>query len=318
MGDVLERPTRRATTATRRPTPVRTAPARVGEVRIGISGWVYAPWRGTFYPEGLPQSQELAYASRQVRSIEINGTFYGLRRPKDFLSWKEDTPDDFIFSVKGGRFLTHIRRLDDVRVPLANFLASGVLALGEKLGPLLWQLPPNFPFRPERVEAFLAMLPHDHAAAARLAAEHDHRVEGRSWLDVDGRRPMRHAMEVRHPSFADPAFVALLRRHGVAAVVADAPTKWPVIEDVTADFVYARLHGEKVLYASGYDDPALDRWAACVRAWRAGREPADARRVSPEPATPTATRDVFVYFDNDVKVHAPYDAARLAARVEGG
>ncbi|MDP2311382.1 MAG: DUF72 domain-containing protein [Pseudomonadota bacterium] len=286
------------------------------EVRVGISGWTYVPWRGTFYPPGLPQRAELAYASRQVGSIEINGTFYGLQRPASFEAWHAEAPPGFRFSVKGSRYLTHMRRLDDVRVPLANFLASGVLALGDMLGPLLWQLPPTLPFHADRIEAFLALLPHDHAAAARLGAEHDARLEGRAWLDVERNRPLRHAMEVRHPSFVDPAFIELLRRYGVACVVADAARRWPTLEDVTADFVYARLHGDKELYVSGYDDDALDRWAARFHAWRTGNEPADARRVSPEPAPPAPRgRDIYVYFDNDAKVHAPFDAMALAARL---
>lgn len=305
--DVLERPLALPAPLVRPPGP---------DTRVGISGWIYPPWRAAFYPEGLPQRRELAYASRHVASIEINGTFYSLKKPQDFLSWKADTPDDFIFSVKGGRYITHLRKLDDVRVPLANFLASGVLALGEKLGPILWQLPPQLPFFPERVEAFLAMLPHDHAAAARLAEDHDARVAGRAFLDVVGARPLRHAMEVRHPSFADPTFVALLRRYNVASAIPDVPPgRWPVIEDVTADFVYARLHGAEELYASGYDDAALDRWAARFAAWRAGSEPDDARRASDVAPPRSRGRDLYVYFDNDIKVHAPYDAERLATRL---
>ncbi|MDO9280472.1 MAG: DUF72 domain-containing protein [Pseudomonadota bacterium] len=309
MPDVRTRPSPIAL-----PAPVVLPPGP--EVRVGISGWTYAPWRGTFYPVGLPQRAELAYASRWVGSIEINGTFYGLQHPADFQSWREVTPPDFRFFVKGSRYLTHFRRLDDVRVPLANFLASGVLALAEKLGPILWQLPPWFRYDADRIGFFLALLPSDHAAAARLAAEHDERLEGRSFLEVQGARPLRHAMEVRHPSFADPSFVAQLRRSNVALVVADAAGRWPTLEDVTADFVYARLHGDKELYTSGYTEEALDRWAARFDAWRRGSEPDDARRVSPEPP-PRAPggRDVFVYFDNDVKVHAPFDAAALAARL---
>ncbi|WP_421733092.1 DUF72 domain-containing protein [Cellulomonas sp.] len=283
-------------------------------IRTGISGWRYPPWRKVFYPAALPQRRELEYASRHLSSIEINGSFYALQRPENYATWAAETPDDFVFSVKGPRFVTHMKKLADVRVPVANFLASGVLALGPKLGPILWQLPPNLGFDGARLAAFFDLLPRTTSAAAQLATEHDERLDGRAWTTTDADRPLRHVLEVRHATFETPAFVELLREHGIGLVVADAAGRWPVIEDVTADLVYVRLHGEKELYASGYDDDALDRWAAKIRVWAAGGEPAGARTLS-GPAAPTDGRDVFVYFDNDLKVRAPFDSMALAARL---
>lgn len=268
-------------------------------VRIGISGWRYAPWRGVFYPPGLAQRRELEFASRMLPTIELNGSFYSLQRPEHYARWRDETPDGFVFAVKGSRYVTHLLRLKDAEPALANFFASGLLELQGKLGPILWQLPPSLPFDAERLDAFLALLPHDTPAAAALAARHDARLAGRAKFDVDRPRPLRHALEIRHESFRDPAFVQLLRRRRVALVVADTAGKWPMLDDETADFVYVRLHGDKRLYASGYGDAALDAWAARIRRWSTGRD----------------ARDVYVYFDNDVKVHAPYDAAALLARL---
>jgi uncharacterized protein YecE (DUF72 family) len=266
---------------------------QVARVWIGTSGWRYPPWRGAFYPEGLAQRRELEYLSRQVSSIEINGSFYSLQRPESYRAWAAETPEDFVFAVKGGRFITHLKQLRDVETPLANFFASGVLALGGKLGPLLWQLPPRMRFDAARLEAFLDLLPRSTVAAARLAAGHDERLDGRALTETDADRPLRHALEVRHESFRDPALPALLRAHDVALVVADSAGTWPYFEQVTAGFVYVRLHGADELYVSGYTAEALDRWAGKVRAWCA------------------AGLDVHVYFDNDAKVHAPRDAIAL-------
>ena len=224
----------------------------IGHTWIGTSGWRYPPWRGVFYPPGLAQRRELEYISRQVNSVELNGSFYSLQRPSSYQRWHDETPDDFVFAVKGGRFITHMKRLVDVETPLANFFASGVLALAGKLGPFLWQLPPTLPFDPEQLDAFLDLLPRDTSAAAKLAAHHDERLEGRVLTTTDLHRPLRHAMEVRHPSFTDPAFLDLLRAREVAVVIADAAAEWPYLEDVTADFTYLRLHGDTELYASGY------------------------------------------------------------------
>jgi uncharacterized protein YecE (DUF72 family) len=266
-------------------------------VRIGISGWRYAPWRGVFYPQDLVQREELAFASRTFRTIEINGSFYSLQRPSSWLSWARETPDDFVFSVKGPRFVTHMKQLRDVETPVANFLASGVLGLGPKLGPVLWQLPPRMRFDAARLATFLELLPHTTTAAARLAGRHDERLDDRSLTVTDADRPLRHAIEPRHESFRDPAFRALLREHGVALVLSDSAGVWPVFDDVTADLVYVRLHGQGELYVGGYTADALDTWADRIRAWAADG------------------RDVIVYFDNDVKVHAPYDALALLSRL---
>jgi uncharacterized protein YecE (DUF72 family) len=248
-------------------------------------------------------------------TIEINGSFYSLQSPAYYAEWHDQTPDDFVFAVKAPKYITHMRRLKEIDAPLANFFANGVFELKAKLGPILWQFPPMMQFKPERFEPFFAQLPHDTAAAAEIAAHHDHRVEGRMSLVPDKKRPLRHAIEVRHDSFIDPAFVALLRRHRVALVVADTAGKWPLLEDLTSDFVYVRLHGDKELYASGYSDEALTRWAERIRTWSEGGQIADARLASPKPAPARARRDVYCYFDNDVKVHAPYDAATLMRKL---
>jgi len=286
-----------------------------GEVRIGISGWRYAPWRGVFYPGGLAQRRELEFASRMLPTIEINGSFYSLQRPESWAEWHDQTPEDFVFAVKGSRYITHMLKLNDVATPLANFLASGLFRLRAKLGPILWQFPPQLGFDAARFDAFFTLLPRDTGTALALARRHDGRLAGRSVLEIDTVRPLRHAVEIRHPSFVDPAFVALLRRHRIALVVADTAGRWPLLEDLTADFVYLRLHGDEELYASGYGDAALDRWAARIDAWRRGAQAEDARLASPRPASARVRRDVYCYFDNDVKVHAPYDAARLAQRL---
>jgi len=286
-----------------------------GSVRVGISGWTYAPWRGNFYPPGLLHGDELSYASRQVDTIEINGTFYGLQRPDAFARWYDETPEGFVFAVKGPRFITHIRRLREVETPLANFFASGVLRLEEKLGPVLWQFPPSFRFSAERLDHFFSLLPRDTEAAAALAEGRSDWLAERAWAKTGRRRELRHAIEIRHQSFLDPAFVALLRRHQVTLVFADS-VAWPYAEDLTADFVYLRLHGSEELYASGYSDEALDHWAARIKLWSRGLEPDDARLSDPDtkPA-PHSPRDVFAYFDNDAKVRAPVDARSLRARL---
>ena len=286
-----------------------------GKIFIGISGWRYVPWRGEFYPEGLAQHRELEYASRQLPSIEINGSFYSLQRPESYAAWHDATPPGFVFSIKGNRYITHILRLRDVDPALANVLASGMLNLRDKLGPMLWQFPPNFTFDADRMEHFLSILPHDTEQALALARHHEARMAGRTALQVDAKRTMRHAVEVRHMSFADERFVKMLRKYKVAVVVADTAGKWPYFEDVTADFMYLRLHGEKELYASGYTDEALDRWADRIRAWSQGGQPDDARTISDSKPPRRAGRDISCYFDNDIKVHAPFDAHKLMVRL---
>ena len=287
----------------------------MGKIYIGISGWRYPPWRGVFFPPKLAQARELEFASRALPSIEINGSFYALQRPESYAAWYATTPPGFVFSHKGNRFITHTLRLRDVDAALANVFASGVLTLREKLGPFLWQFPPNFQFDPERMEHFLSMLPHDTVAAAALASHHEARMNGRAAFDAGPKRKLRHAVEIRHDSFRDPAFIALLRKYKVAVVVADTAGKWPLIEDVCADFMYLRLHGEKELYASGYTEEALDHWAARIAAWSGGGQVADAHCVSPKSAPKRASRDVFCYFDNDIKVRAPFDARRLMEKL---
>lgn len=247
----------------------------MAEARVGISGWRYSPWRGDFYPTGLPQRLELEYASRQLRTIEINGSFYSLQRESSWRAWRDTVPDDFVFAVKGGRYITHLLKLKNVQAPLERFFAQGLFELGPTLGPILWQLPPVLAFDAEVVDQFLGLLPRETPAGTRL----------------------RHAMEVRHASFDTPRFFEILDRHGVASVFADTAGTFPVLEHANGDLVYVRLHGDKELYVSGYDDASLDRWAQRVRAWVA------------------EGRDVFVYFDNDVKVRAPYDAMALASRL---
>lgn len=286
-----------------------------GQIRIGISGWTYPPWRGVFYPEKLKQSQELPYAAEQFRTIEINGTFYGLQKPKSFEHWRDCTPEDFVFSVKAPRFITHIQRLRDVEHSVANFFSSGVLRLGPKLGPVLWQLPPSLQFDPEIFERFLALLPHDTEQAVTLAKQHESRMNGRDACDTDKKRPVRHAVEIRNESFRDPAFIKLLRKYKVALVCADT-VEWPRLMDLTADFVYCRLHGSEKLYASGYDDAAIDEWAARIRAWISGGEPQHADRVTAPVKSRKAGRDVFMYFDNDIKVKAPENAGALTRKLK--
>lgn len=262
----------------------------------------------------MPHKRELAYAAGIFSSVEVNGTFYSLQRPESFAAWAGQTPDNFVFAIKGPRYITHLRRLKEVEAPLANFFASGVLRLGAKLGPVLWQFPPYFRFDQGRLESFFALLPRDTESAAALARRHDARMEGRAWTESEAARPLRHAIEIRHRSFAVPAFVDLLRAQDIALVCADT-VEWPRLMDLTADFVYCRLHGSEVLYTSGYDDEALDRWATRVAAWACGEEPADAERVIYAPGPRRSYRDVYVYFDNDAKVRAPFDAQQLISRV---
>jgi uncharacterized protein YecE (DUF72 family) len=283
--------------------------------RIGISGWRYEPWRGVFYPSTLAQRLELHFASRAFASVEINGSFYSLQSPQSWRCWRDDTPDGFVFSVKGPRYITHILRLRNILRPMANFFASGVLELGPKLGPILWQFPPFFRYDAQRFGEFLDLLPRDTGAALKLARRRDARMHGRSSLRIDRSRPLRHAVEIRHESFATPEFIEQLRAHSVALVVADTAGKWPLLEDLTADFVYVRLHGDKQLYASGYTDAALDRWADRIRCWTRGTEAKDARRASDVRPPARRTRDVYVYFDNDIKVRAPFDADRLMQKL---
>ena len=286
-----------------------------GRSYVGISGWRYPPWRGVFYPTGLTQAAELSFASREFASVEINGSFYSLMRPESYQSWYEQTPEDFLFAVKGGRYITHLKRLNDVDLALANFFASGVLRLRHKLGPFLWQLPPQLSFDPARLRAFFELLPRSTKDAAALARGHDQRLIGRSETHALVDMPLRHALEVRSATFVQPAFIDLLREYGIAACVADSAGLFPCIFDVTADFVYVRLHGATELYTSGYGPKALEGWAARVNTWLEGDSLPAAQLISPAPRS--LPRDVFVYFDNDVKVRAPFDALNLRRLLAG-
>ncbi len=287
----------------------------MGTIRIGISGWRYTPWRGQFYPSDLPQRLELWYASRVLRTIEINGSFYSLQRPEYYAQWYEETPEEFVFAVKGPRFITHMKRLRDIEAPLANFFASGVFNLREKFGPILWQFPPQFRYSADKFDTFFALLPRDTRSALTLARRRDYRLKGRARLAIDTERPLRHAVEIRHESFLTPQFIEQLRKHNIALVVAETAKKWPLTLEVTADFVYMRLHGDKELYKSGYSDRALERWAERIRTWSRGGELEDSSRIAGN-ARKRKSRDVFCYFDNtDIKLRAPVDAQALMRKL---
>lgn len=258
---------------------------------------------------------ELEFASREFNSIEINGSFYSLQRPSSYQRWYADTPPGFVFSVKGARFITHMKKLRDVEAPLANFFASGVLCLREKLGPILWQFPPNFGWNKERFSEFFDLLPFDTTAAAKLARKHNDKLKAAAWPKTDAKRAIRHCVEIRHPSFMVPEFFDLLRQHNIAFVFADTAGKWSYAEDLTASFVYCRLHGAEQLYVSGYSEKEIEWWANRVEHWRRGKQPRDAKLIS-DRKTKAAKRDVFVYSDNDAKVHAPFNAKTLAQKLK--
>jgi uncharacterized protein YecE (DUF72 family) len=270
-----------------------------------------------FYPPKLAQRRELEFAASKFASVEINGTFYSLQRPEFFRDWAEAAPEGFVFAVKGSRYLTHMLKLRNAQPALANFFASGVLKLGRKMGPVLWQFPPQLRFERTRFAEFFEMLPRSHGAAASLARLHDRRLEGRACTaiaqDMTPETALRHAVEIRDESFAVPEFIELLREHDVGLVVADT-VAWPVLVDVTSDFVYCRLHGSEELYVSAYGDATLSMWADRIAAWATGKT-AEGRRAC-EVCAVARPRDVYVYFDNDAKVHAPFDAQRLQAKVK--
>jgi uncharacterized protein YecE (DUF72 family) len=273
---------------------------RAGRTFIGISGYDYKPWRGVFYPDDLPARRWLEYASERFDSVELNGTFYSLKSPAVFERWVRETPArGFVFAVKGGRFITHNLKLRNVERSLGNFFASGVLALGRKTGPFLWQLPATYRFEAERLDGFMRQLPRSAGEAEAVALRHDERLRRGALVDAAANVPYRHAFEVRHPTYFHDEFYAILREHRCGFVVADTAGKFPYAEEVTADFVYVRLHGSRELYASGYTDEELDVWTSRIQSWR------------------RSGRDVYAYFDNDIKAHAPFDAIRLAERVRG-
>jgi len=265
---------------------------------IGISGYDYKGWRGDFYPADLPARRWLEYASRRFNSIELNGTFYSLKSPRVFERWLAETPEhDFIFAVKGSRFITHNLKLRRAESSLGNFYASGVLALGRRTGPFLWQLPGTYKFDAERLDTFIRLLPKSAREGEGVALMHDDRLRHGALVDAAEDVPYRHAFEVRHPTYFHDEFYAILREHRCAWVVADTAGKFPYAEELTTDFVYVRLHGSRELYASGYTDDSLDRWADRCRRWL------------------DEGHDVHVYFDNDARGHAPHDAVRLLERL---
>jgi uncharacterized protein YecE (DUF72 family) len=282
-------------------TPEEPQPRRPsGTVRVGTSGWRYAGWRGDFYPSGLRQRDELAFAASRMTSIEINGSFYSLQRPSSYESWRQQVPDDFGFAVKGGRYITHMRQLVDVEASLANFFASGVLALGSTLDAVLWQLPARQAFDPGRLSEFFALLPRTTVEVAELASRHDDKLpEGRALTSTTSCLPVRHALEPRHESFGHQDALALLREHDIALVQSDSAGTWPQFSSVTSSLVYVRLHGDTELYSSGYSDAVLDGWADRINAWTGDG------------------LDVLVYFDNDARGHAPHDAVALLDRLTG-
>jgi uncharacterized protein YecE (DUF72 family) len=264
-----------------------------GKIRVGMSGWTYAPWRGDFYPKGLSQKKELEYAASKLTSIEINGTFYSLQKPDSFQSWADQVPKDFIFAVKAPQFMTHVLRLKECEEPLATFLASGLFKLGPKLGPILWQLPPNVMLKDDRFDKFFKLLPHNSMKAAELSLKHSDKIKDRACTEPGGKYPIRHAFEFRHKSFQNETFLQMMKELGIAAVVADSSSKTPLIEEVTAGFVYVRMHGEDKKYKKGYTPAAIKKWAKQVKAW------AD------------SGLDVFVYFSTDEKEYSPFDAMNL-------
>lgn len=288
----------------------------VSDIRIGISGWRYGPWRKDFYPKGLRQDSELAFASRAVNSIEINGSFYSLQTAQRYTNWRDQAPDGFVFSVKGPRYITHVLRLKQVETALANFFASGPLLLGDKLGPFLWQFPPNMKFDEQRFSHFLQLLPKDRKAARECALGCEERHRDPAATAIKGNARLRHAVEIRHESFLCEGFIKLLRKHRVALVVADSAGKWPYVEDVTADFIYMRLHGDIELYSSGYTARALRRWKQRIQAWARGSQADDAHLIVAGAPPKRASRDIYCYFDNDQKVHAPFDARRLLEKLK--
>jgi uncharacterized protein YecE (DUF72 family) len=259
-------------------------------IRVGIGGWVFAPWRGEFYPKGLPQARELEHASRHLTSIEINGTFYRTQKPESFRKWADETPDDFVFSVKGPQFATNRRVLAEAGDSIERFFKSGVLELKSKLGPILWQMAPTKKFDPEDFAGFLALLP----------------------KTLDG-RAIRHVVEIRQPSFLVPEFIELLHKYSVAVVLVESG-KHPLIPDVTSDFIYARLQGTSEKEKTGYSAKALDAWAERARAWEAGGAPDDLKTVGEKPPA-KAKRDVFVYMISGAKVRAPAAAMALIERL---
>jgi uncharacterized protein YecE (DUF72 family) len=262
-----------------------------GRIRVGVGGWTFEPWRGVFFPDKLAQSKELAYAASKLTAIEINGTYYRTQAPSTFAKWRDEVPDDFVFSLKALRFTTNRKVLAEAGESVGKFLGSGLTELGPKLGPILWQFAPTKRFDPDDFDAFLALLPKSQDGVA-----------------------LRHAVEVRHDSFRNPEFVALARRHGVAVVFADHEI-YPAIPDPTADFVYARLQKTEEAIETGYSAPDLDRWAGVIKDWAAGAAPAGLDYVA-EPPARASGRDVFAFVISGAKVRNPAAAMALIERVK--
>lgn len=272
---------------------------RSGRIRVGTSGWAYPRWRGDFYPPGLPHRLELAYAAERLTAMELNGSFYSLQRPSSYARWRDETPDDIELAVKGSRYITHMLRLDDVGTALANFFASGLLALGPQLGPILWQLPARTVFDEQRLAAFFTLLPRSASEATALARRHDDKLAtDRALVDAVDVGRIRHVLEPRHTSFDTDAAAELFRENDIGMVLADTPGTFPVVDRDTSDVRYVRLHGHTDLYASGYASSSLDAWAARCRTWS------------------EAGRDVYVFFDNDARGRAPWDALSLQQRLD--
>ena len=263
-----------------------------GRIRVGIGGWNYGPWRKTFYPPGTPQTRELEYASQQVTSIEINGTFYRLQKPEVFGKWHDATPKEFMFSVKAPRFIVQRKDLSSAGTAVERFLASGIDELRSKLGPILWQLSPTKQFDAQELDRFLDLLP---ARVKRL--------------------PLRHALEIRHASFLNREFLDIARRHRVAVVSAD-DAAYPASADLTSSFVYARLRRSADSIATGYSLAALKQWARRAETWARGGDPAGLPRIAPKPTTAGTPREVFVYFINGAKERAPAAAQKLISILE--
>lgn len=264
-----------------------------GRIRIGVGGWVFEPWRASFYPAGLPQKQELGYAASHLSSIEINGTYYGSQKPESFARWHAETPDDFVFALKGSRYITNRRVLAEAGPSLEKFLASGILALQDKLGPINWQFMPTKAFDPGDFEAFLKLLP----------------------AEREGRR-LRHAVEVRHDSFRAAEFIALLRHYNVALVTA-GDSEFPEMADVTAPFVYTRIMGTQEDEDEGYAKPEQARWLSRARSWASGETPQDLASVSGD-KLPRLPREVFLYVISGAKIRNPAAAMALIAGLGAG
>ena len=270
--------------------------AKATRIRVGIGGWTYEPWRDNFYPKGLAQARELEYASRQLTAIEVNGTYYSTMKPASFKKWHDDTPDDFVFSLKASRYATNRRVLADAGESISRFVGSGISELGDKLGPIVWQFMPTKQFEAGDFEAFLALLP----------------------KAVDGHK-LRHVLDLRHPSFRVPEYLQLARKYQFASVFTDSD-KFPSFADLTGDFVYARLMNSEEKLKTGYAPKALDAWAEAAKSWASGSEPADlpcveAPAKGKAKAKPAAARDVFVFFINGAKERAPAAAQALIARL---